>query len=61
VNPQSDENILKFKRAANDELLNSALRVLQESGAVIRSVETERPTLLNVLERFEHEKENAPL
>ncbi len=59
TNPQSDENILKFKRAPNDELLNHVLRVLQESGAVIRAVETERPTLLDVLESYEKEKKGA--
>jgi len=47
--------IVKFKRALNDELLNNVLRVLQESGAVIRSVETERATLLDVLESYEKE------
>jgi hypothetical protein len=29
------------------------LRVLQQSGAVVRSVETERATLLDVLESYE--------
>ena len=54
-----DESVVKFKRAPNDDLLNNLLRVLQESGAVIRSVETERPTLLDVLESYEREKESA--
>lgn len=54
-----DESVVKFKRAANDEMLNSVLRVLQESGAVIRSVETERATLLDVLESYEQENENT--
>jgi ABC-2 type transport system ATP-binding protein len=54
----SDQNILKFKRAPNDDLLNNVLRLLQESGAVIRSVETERATLLDVLESYEMEKED---
>jgi len=52
------ETTIKFKRAPNDELLNSVLRVLQESGAVIRSVETERATLLDVLESFEKENDD---
>ncbi len=43
------ETTVKFKRAPNDELLNKVLRILQESGAVIRSVETARATLLDVL------------
>jgi hypothetical protein len=54
------ETTVKFKRAPNDDLLNNVLRVLQESGAVIRSVETERATLLDVLESYEREKESAP-
>lgn len=47
--------LLKFSRAAGDETLDNVLRVLQQSGAVIRSVETERPTLLDVLESYETE------
>ena len=58
TNPQPNEKILKFKRAANDDLLNSVLRVLQESGAVIHSVETERATLLDVLESYEKENDD---
>jgi ABC-2 type transport system ATP-binding protein len=50
---EAGSNLLKFGRAANDELLHNVLRILQESGAVIRSVETERPTLLDVLESYE--------
>jgi hypothetical protein len=37
----------------NDELLDKILRVLQDAGAVVRSVETERATLLDVLESYE--------
>jgi hypothetical protein len=32
---------------------------LQENGAVIRSVETERATLLDVLESYEREREDS--
>ena len=49
--------VLKFSREARDATLDSVLRVLQQSGAVIRSVETERPTLLDVLESYEKEPE----
>jgi ABC-2 type transport system ATP-binding protein len=58
MSTHSTENILKFKRAPNDELLNRVLRVLQESGAVIRSVETERATLLDVLVSYERENDD---
>jgi len=44
---------LRFARETGDETLDSVLRVLQQSGAVIRAVETERPTLLDVLESYE--------
>ena len=47
-----NETIVKFSRQADDETLNSVLRVLQDSGAVIRTVETERATLLDVLESY---------
>lgn len=47
--------LLKFSREVGDETLDSVLRVLQQSGAVIRSVEIERPTLLDVLESYEKE------
>jgi ABC-2 type transport system ATP-binding protein len=44
---------LSFSRETGDETLDNVLRVLQQSGAVIRAVETERPTLLDVLESYE--------
>ena len=36
-----------------DERLDAALRALQETGGTILSVETERATLLEVLESYE--------
>ena len=53
---RSDESILKFTRSLDDELLDRMLRSLQQGGAVVRSVETDRATLLDVLERYESEK-----
>ena len=47
------ESDLKFTCEVNDEMLNNVLRVLQQSGAIIRAVETQRATLLDVLERYE--------
>src|SRR5712692_8748275 len=58
---RADESVVKFKRAANDDLLNNVLRVLQESGAVIRGVESARPTLLDVLESYEQLNENTAI
>ncbi len=49
------EWLLRFSRDTGDKTLDSVLRVLQLSGAVIRSVEIERPTLLDVLESYENE------
>jgi ABC-2 type transport system ATP-binding protein len=51
--PGGSQWLLKFSREGGDETLDSVLRVLQQSGAVIRSVEIERPTLLDVLESYE--------
>jgi ABC-2 type transport system ATP-binding protein len=45
--------LIKFSRQANDEILDSVLRLLHQCGASIRGVETERATLLDVLEGFE--------
>jgi hypothetical protein len=49
----ASQTIVKFKRSVADERLDRVLRVLQESGATIKSVETARATLLEVLERYE--------
>ena len=56
---RADESLLKFKRSATDELLDRVLRVLQQSGALIGSVEIERATLLDVLESYEEEPGNT--
>jgi ABC-2 type transport system ATP-binding protein len=49
----SDEWMLKFSRKSEDDTLDSALRVLQQSGCVIRGIESEQATLLDVLESYE--------
>jgi len=48
-----DSWILKFSRKAEDEALDTAVRVLHQSGCVIRNIESERATLLEVLESYE--------
>ena len=53
VGLRPDESLIRFTRSANDELLDRILRVLHNAGAVVRSVETERATLLDVLESYE--------
>ncbi|HVS20353.1 MAG TPA: ABC transporter ATP-binding protein [Pyrinomonadaceae bacterium] len=52
---REDECVVKFSREAGDKMLDGVLRVLQQSGAVICAVETERATLLDVLESYEQD------
>jgi len=54
-----DDWVLSFSRETRDEILDRVLKLLQQHGAVIRQVETERATLLNVLESYE--KERGPI
>jgi ABC-2 type transport system ATP-binding protein len=44
---------ISFTRQLNDELLDEKIRELQNTGARIVDIETERATLLDVLERYE--------
>jgi ABC-2 type transport system ATP-binding protein len=53
------EFVVKIKRSPDDEMLDRVLRVLQESGAVIKSVEHERASLLDVLESYESQSTEA--
>jgi hypothetical protein len=48
-----------FTREIGDESLDRALRLLHGDGARILSCETERATLLDVIERYESEDENS--
>jgi len=52
-----DEETLgvQFTRAVNDDLLDSAIHALQSSGGRILACDAERATLLDVLEKYEHE------
>ncbi len=50
---RADETSVKFVRDDHDQLLDRVLRTLQQSGALIKSVESEKATLLDVLERYE--------
>jgi ABC-2 type transport system ATP-binding protein len=53
--PVQDETVIRFSREVGDETLDTALRILHKRGALIRSVETERATLLDVLKSYEQE------
>jgi ABC-2 type transport system ATP-binding protein len=46
---------ISFTRRAGDDRLDAALRKIQQTGGTILSVESERPTLLDVLETYERE------
>lgn len=46
-------SILSFSRDASDELLGKVIYKLTQNNAVILDVETEKPTLLDVLESYE--------
>lgn len=50
-----DETVILFSREAGDKTLDAVVRILQNTGAIIRSVETERATLLDVLESYEQQ------
>lgn len=49
---------LKFERESDDELLGKIVSNLTANGATILDVETEKATLLNVLESYDEPKEN---
>jgi ABC-2 type transport system ATP-binding protein len=48
--------ILVFSRKADDDILDTVLRVLHRTGCVIQNVESRSATLLDVLESFEESK-----
>jgi ABC-2 type transport system ATP-binding protein len=54
---ENDAVAVNFERESGDDTLDRALRALIEAGAHVVSCETERGTLLDVLETFEKETE----
>src|SRR6185437_8418671 len=44
---------LAFSRKANDQTLDTVLRVLHNATSIVKSIESERATLLEVLEHYE--------
>jgi ABC-2 type transport system ATP-binding protein len=50
---------IAFTREAGDRKLDAAVRALQESGATLVSFDSERATLLDVLETYEREHDEA--
>ena len=59
VEPREHESVcvVRFTRETNDDTLDTVLRVFQQNGAVIRAVESERATLLDVLESYDEKPE----
>ncbi|CAN5205278.1 daunorubicin resistance protein DrrA family ABC transporter ATP-binding protein [soil metagenome] len=53
IEKAADFEILTFKRESNDELLGKTISHLNQNGAKILDVETEKATLLDVLESYE--------
>ncbi len=53
---QGDRLVVAFTREVGDDVLDRALRALVEGGARVVSVESERATLLDVIESFEREE-----
>ncbi len=53
IEKQSDTFVLKFTRETEDQLLGEIIALLTRKGATIFDVETEKATLLDVLESYE--------
>jgi ABC-2 type transport system ATP-binding protein len=51
------QNIISFTRRSGDDQLDEALRRVHQAGGTILRVESERPTLLDVLESYERKEE----
>ena len=56
----SDAWMLTFSHRTKDEVLDNVLRLLHQNGAVIQTVESERATLLEVLESYEAKQDSSP-
>ncbi|MEA2206671.1 MAG: type transport system ATP-binding protein [Blastocatellia bacterium] len=54
---RDDEWVVSLTRKAGDETLDQVLRFLHDHNALIRSIDTERATLFDVLESYEKEKD----
>jgi ABC-2 type transport system ATP-binding protein len=57
ISEQPDALVISFKRETGDDRLDHAIRILHEEGANIFDIETQRATLLDVLESYENEQE----
>ncbi|HEX8889124.1 MAG TPA: ABC transporter ATP-binding protein [Pyrinomonadaceae bacterium] len=57
IEEQDQTLVVSFTRETNDERFDKILRTLHDGGGRILSIETERATLLEVLESYEREQE----
>ncbi len=53
IESQSENMLLSFRRESDDDSLGEIISLLNANGAKIFDVETEKPTLLDVLESYE--------
>jgi ABC-2 type transport system ATP-binding protein len=53
IENHSESLVISFERQADDQLLGETISLLTQKGAKILDVETEKPTLLDVLESYE--------
>lgn len=58
IEDEKDFLKLTFERESNDELLGKIVSALTADGAIVLDVETEKATLLNVLESYDQLAEN---
>jgi ABC-2 type transport system ATP-binding protein len=56
IEPGEKVNHISFTRRSGDDRLDEALRKIHQAGGTILRVESERPTLLDVLESYEAQK-----
>lgn len=56
VEPGENVTHISFTRRSGDDRLDEALRKVHQAGGTILNVDSERPTLLDVLESYEREK-----
>ena len=59
VTEQAQALVIAFTREAGDDLLDLAVRSLHEQGGIVTACESERATLLDVLESYEREHEGG--
>lgn len=56
IQVESEALVLSFRRETDDDRLDAMMRALHEKGGHVISIETERATLLEVLESYEQEQ-----